>query len=431
MSEVGNGAEYEISPIVPEEIVQPEPDAIDPAEGRPVVDGLLRYLGLALRPSKTGEKKRPLWLRQLRRGILRDVQGARKSGERDRAWDYVTSAERFDKAYEQMMKQKEISLIDLEIGKVTGRYTTVDIDERLAEGERPIVYIGGYASDIKPSQGAILAMGAMGKPVIALTYPEGTQGLVDEKYVEKVKRGEPYEAQAKYFKKAIEAILEDINYEGKIDLWGQSTGAGVVAKMLTDGEFFSGVERGAIINPVSQIDQSVRDVQIGAINDIVAVLPKVGKLLRNTLVGERDDYPKNLVDEWPADDHMKKLKSVVHKVESEWVSKRDDSLDNAKVTDDGVMLVVSCGNDKMTKTSKRHDDFVRRAGEDESFKYLEITNGIHSSLFLDPVATIQLIDAAYESDTDVLEAAITPKRISIGELGLSESVVEARRASFG
>jgi hypothetical protein len=291
--------------------------------------------------------------------------------------DYLKKAEDLANVVKQSLEnQRDVVLESPEFGKVGCRVAeimaTSKNKEIKPEDDEPLIfYIGGYSTDIESIIPMLLELPLSGRDVIGAGYPDSQAGTVSQKFLDKVKESDSLEAHAKFYKEVVREFRK--KYPGrKIELMGQSTGALIVADMLSDISFSDEVDRATIIGSAGSTEMSKSRQRREFVKEGSA-MPKDRWLSYSSVWGMND---RTGLDNDPVT--MKMQKDLRGKVSSEVTSRTNRSqrsYDSMRVKPGGKILIVTGGKDNVTKDYERFNEKTI-VGHDQ-WELLHVPEGRH------------------------------------------------------
>ncbi len=365
----------EVGPVIEEEA---EPT-------RNLVEALdrLYYLGRAVthesRFARTEEnpegRERPPFLRARRAELHAELEDADR-GERG---EILRRGHLWDQIAEQTLNQREVVVNLPEIGEARARMVELMPPESLRTpetlGRPPIILIPGIANDIESVGNLLGQMAFEGRRVIGLGYPDSIMGKVNPEFVEAVKNHPDFTAHVKFF----EAVIDEVAKEGPLEIWGLSTGVPVVAEILNDPKYQQRTRDAVLMCPAAVVDQSLASIAAGTLQDTMHF-----RAIQNLIKWELITGAKAGKDKAQEKLRMEAVMAAVEKI------RRPDPAWKTARVEGGKIVVVSCGEDKITKSASMEGDFEK---ENPSMRLLRIPDGYHMTPNIEPERVLPQIFA--------------------------------------
>jgi hypothetical protein len=194
-----------------------------------------------------------------------------------------------------------------------------------------------------------------GRTVVMIAFPESWKGEVTDAFGKATEESPTYEPHTTFFKKAIEQIRanqqtkDEIGDAQAIDLWGYSTGAAIIAEMLTDPKFREEVANAALICPPSSVNQNMLQAAWGAAREgWEYIRPK----------NEESTARRNVVNRQGIEvtkDHRDRMLRTFNALKKKPLRSNGWWEKDMKVRDGGKITVVSYDHDEMTRAYKIAD----------------------------------------------------------------------------
>lgn len=328
----------------------PEKNALE------ALDNLFSAVGALTGPSKTLGFERPLSLRAQRAHILkRGFPNFRPwilrklSPKEDRQvtspYKLISEAKARDEITRQYLNQKEIRVMINGAGEQMSRFVTLEpLTERKTERpQTPVVIVPGASNDIDCVGTLAQELALRGRKVTILGYPESFMGKVTPEFVEMIDRASTYEPHAEFYKKAINMIVP----EGDFELWGYSNGGPIVELMLSEKNFGNRVKDAVIVCPANSVNQSLGEFIIGTIKELKHLMEEFKFLPRYSFTTGN----KNLENK----DHLK-LRNKVLNIVLRRVLIEMNLWKDARVKDRGTITIVSGTEDEITKSYRKFNN---------------------------------------------------------------------------
>ena len=322
--------------------------------------------------------QRPLFLRARRAKILEEIHHL-PAESRDQKQALIDRANALDEIAKQYLNQSELNITLEGLGTQSGKSIQIDPPHSLVAPEDrskpPIFVIPGIAGDIETVGNFITEIALSGRKVITVGYPDSFNGLATQEFVDAVIADKGFGPHAAFFRAAADYFVGDSSEQ---ELWGYSTGGPILAEILSDPEYQKNVEHAVFVNPTSVVDQSEASLKMGFIGDIGFVKEK------GTL--PNFSFTAGLKDE-TTDRNDKGTRKKSFNAQVERIAQQSAAWETANVKEGGTMTMVSCGKDRVTKTSEARDAF-------SNMKLVEIPDGYHATANVQPEKIIPQIFAA-------------------------------------
>jgi hypothetical protein len=365
----------EYSASVPEAQQQvPEYNAVEK------LNGILYSIGAVTKnsriPHAENNPHRPLWLRAKRAELYRRLSNKSSVPEK-----IFAEARARDEIASQYLSQGDVLVNMPGLGEQRARYTLIeppDSRKSLENGPKPPIFlIPGMSNDIDCVGALTQELPYEGRNVIVVGFPESFMGSTTEGFAKAVEESKDYSPHVEFYKNAIKALLGE---HGDIELWGFSTGSPIIAQILNDAEYQQRVTNAVFIAPASCVDQSSLQLSLGTAHETKEVLKEFGSSGKYTLTGinrglQQLDKP-----------HMK-LRTRILKAMYKRAGQKSPWYAGARVKEGGNIVVVSGGNDEITKSYKAKDTF----SENPQMIMLEDPKWHHSTSLLHPERVVPKI----------------------------------------
>lgn len=268
----------------------------------------------------------------------------------------------------QFLNQGDLSIDIPELGIQGSRYAVVELPSRkeVAQSKPPIFLVPALSGDLNGVAPLMREAALQGRRVVTVGYPESFMGKTTEAFAQASQISPNFEPHTTYFKKAIEALL---GTEGDIELWGYSTGGGLVTEILNDPRFQQRVTNAVIIAPGGSVEQSKRDVIKGVLHEVKEVF-KRPKSIGDTVVAYARKLPIEAV-------HKKLRDRIFFSTLFNKVGKRVNSWEGIKVKEGGKVIIVTGQKDEITKSYQADQELLGLSNP--QINLLDIQKGSHLS----------------------------------------------------
>ena len=369
----GNVAEVQMQPEF--KVTPPVQEATEPTKN--LVESFDKLFYLMAKVTRPGISNRPLFARAKRAELYKDIKAVPKDNK-DLRRKIIEEAHLRDAIVEKYLNQGEISIILPGLGEQKSRYIDVLPPEALkteeTESKAPIVLIPGISNDIECVGGIVQEVAMLGRRIVVIGYPESFQGKTTKEFAAAVEKDDGYGPHVNFYKNAINQLM---GIDGKIELWGYSTGAPIVENILNDPRFQEKTDNAVLLCPASSVDQSAMSINLGVVHDLgfvrqLKLLPRLSWTSGSVFKREKDQ--KTL--------RKKIFKSLLKKLGTAY-----DYWKSAKVREGGSIVIVSGGNDHVTKSDKIKDQFL----QNPQAKLVDLQNGYHATPGVDAGSVIPYI----------------------------------------
>lgn len=266
----------------------------------------------------------------------------------------------------QFLNQGNISIDIPELGIQGSRYVMIELlsKKEAAESKPPIFLVPALSGDLTGVAPLMREAALQGRRVVVVGYPESFMGKTTETFAQEAQASPSFEPHTTYFKKAIEALLGTTE---DIELWGYSTGGGIVTEILNDSKFQQRVANAVIIAPGGSVNQSKMDIVKGVLHEVKEVLRRP-KGIQDTAVA----YARKL----PIEKAHKELRDkIFYSTLFNKVGKEINPWGGIKVKEGGKIVVVTGRKDEITRSYRVNQDLLRLPNS--QIALLEFSQGSH------------------------------------------------------
>ncbi len=368
-----------ITPPVQEHII-PVKNALD------ALDVLFRSLHLAIQKSYIPGTivERPL----SERAEIAELYHAMQKGNLDikdeeKVYNAVSD---LDNVYRQFLNQGEIKTELPKTGEQLARYTRITPPKKRKErhrGKPPIVLLPGVSNDLECVETLATELPLLGREVIVIGFPESYMGYVTPAFAEAVVESPTYASHVIFYKHAISQLTEEF---AEIELWGFSTGSPIISQILHDESFQKKTKHAVLICPASSVQQTMKQLTLGIIHEYEVLFKRFTSVPK---------YVWTIGRKQPDDPVQKKLKKQIIMTLLKRVATRLDLWHDARVKENGRIIVVSSDKDHITKSSRvfRNDQkTLQKINQyNPQLTVMNIPNGLHSTPLVDPKPVIEKV----------------------------------------
>jgi pimeloyl-ACP methyl ester carboxylesterase len=343
---------------------------------------LFRQIGAVTHPSLSGEKGEP---REISRSLLtRAVRAELLKKLKSAPWkEVIAEARDRDEIARNFLNQREISINLPGLGEQKARYVVIEPSKSRETSDsksKPTIFlIPGGANDIDPVGGLAQEIAFMGRRVVVVALPESTLGEITPEFAQSVTESKTYEPQVSFYKKAIRKIVgkEDV------ELWGFSAGAPIAAELLTDSEFQEEIPNAVLLSPAGITNQTRTQFFSGLVYEVLEMAKKYKSVAKYSLVLGRKtpDKPGQKELKW------KVFKSIVKKVR-----RQSDFWSEARVRENGKIIVFSGGKDRLTKSALAEDELRKNP----QIEVISEPQASHATPLVSPAGVLKKIFKAQE-----------------------------------
>lgn len=284
----------------------------------------------------------------------------------------------------QFLDQQEIRVNIEGAGEQMARFTIIGppLEYEGARDPTPIFLIPGAANDLSCVETLAWELALEGRMVIVVGYPDSNMGDVSEGFVKRVEDSKNYEAHSEFFAKALEQLVPD----GEVEMWGFSTGAPIVAQMLSNPELSQRVGKAVLMAPASSVDQSDISFNTGVVAEIAELRKDFKNVPKYTFTWGQENEDK---------EHKKRRENSLEALLKKVQTGMPGLWKKAKVKEGGKIVVVSGNRDKVTKSSEYWDQYN---SENPQLLPIEI-DGSHSGALTDSKGTMEQMNRALTRGT--------------------------------
>jgi len=322
--------------------------------------------------------RRPLFLRARRARILQEIKDL-PDGSKIEKRALLEKAKAVDYIAQQYLNQSELSVLVGGLGVQKAKSIEINPPPAMVnpgdEMKPPIFVIPGIANDLECVGNFLTEIALSGRKVISVGYPDSFNGSITEEFAAAVVTDEAYGPHTAFFKATVDHFTTGIDEK---EIWGYSTGGAILAEMLCDPKYQEAVTKAVFVNPASAVDQTESSVKMGVMRDIAFIKEK------GTLPGLT--WTTGLIDAERAQ-ISKEMRKKSFNGELAHIATKSKAWQVAKVKEGGSMTVVTCGNDKVTKTSEAGDAF-------KNMNVITVPDGYHATAMVQPERIIPQILAA-------------------------------------
>ena len=314
------------------------------------------------------DSNRPDALRRVRRKLAERIMPWTPKKERQAS---VREGRARDKIAEEFINaQREVRVSVGELGEQMARFVVLTPPEGRKTEETdlkpPIFLISGISNDLESMGMLPQEIAFKGRKVVLIGFPESWNGEVTDAFGKAAEESANYEPHTTFFKEAIKTIKENqevkdrIGDVSKIDLWGYSAGAAIVAEMLTDQAFRGQIADAAIIAPPNCVDQKNLKIFGQEIPLPIAVIKELYQNLRpRNIKAAAGLNVINRHDIQYTEDHRNRMLRTYNALREKVLRKNNWWKNDLRVRDGGKITVISYESDHMTQSYKVADEIAQ------------------------------------------------------------------------
>jgi hypothetical protein len=210
-----------------------------------------------------------------------------------------------------------------------------------------------------------------GRRVIMVGYPESFMGQTNQEFADAVEKDSGFGPHAEFFRAAIDTVLPK---DQDIELWGYSTGAPIISSILKEKKYQERTTNAALLFPAASVNQSINSLKLGAVHEFGYLRKKFKQFSAATWgINEQSAERTRLHDEIMGSLMIKHC--IIH---DDWKS--------ARVKEGGKIVVLSGGQDMITKSASADATF--KHGSNEQIEVVDLPEAYHLSIQTEPKAVI-------------------------------------------
>lgn len=235
----------------------------------------------------------------------------------------------------------------------------------------PIFLIPGLSNDIECITNLAAELAYDGRRVVSLAYPESMMAQTTEEFAQAVESDPSFEPHVQFFGAMVDHLTKD---NKNIELWGYSTGAPIAAGILKNEKYQQSVDNAVLLCSAASVEQKPTSVKIGAAKEIGYLKDNgfdAGASFHFMGVGFNQEPSKK-----QSELHDKIFATMLNKI-----SHANEDWKDAKVRENGNILVVSGEKDQITKSVEMNDEFSK---DNNQIRTLTIPDGYHSTPLMEP-----------------------------------------------
>ena len=351
--------------------------------------GLLYWMGYTTTETDTYSS---IPLRQARQEAFHAIQDSNDITEKQS----IIQKEHERKRLTDELYAHHLIEVDTSYGTLGGQVSILNPN---AEGPVTIIIPGSSNDPESAESGAVSIALLTGFKTIILGYPDAPNGKIKKEFIQAVIRdsyraqesfrkdrnhGIPptYEAYVEFFDKLIhsDAITSKLPKDGTFDLWSQSAGGAISAKLLTREEYQKRVQNAVIANPAASSTFSISSIELFLSGFKTAIAPfrPLHRFPRYTWWKD-PRRPKQSEDKKMKLSSWEALLLGSHFLIPQW-----QYIHTAK-----SIIVYSGGKDEATRS---YDTFNSTSnGNNDSIQVLFDPNAHHNTILTHPDETIEKI----------------------------------------
>lgn len=302
--------------------------------------------------------ERSLYLRRVRAKLLEEFKKNPYS-DREKRKAVLSRAADTDSLAKEFLNQGEVHVSLPDLGEQVSRFAILNSSGQPEQTEKEnkipkkpaIVIIPGISNDLDSIEAHAQTVAYSGRKIVAIGYPEGYAGKVTQEFADAVEKSGSLSTHVQFFKEAISALTKD---EPEIEIWGLSTGAVIVAELLSDPSFSQKAAQAVLIGPASSVEQSTMSLTIGWLKDMQrSLIHNFSDIVPSFVwfTGKRGEKDKTQIE------LRNKIFSALQKI----VTHKSPFWQTMHVKDGGNITVIAGGKDEITKSYKATDEFSKNS----------------------------------------------------------------------
>ena len=334
-----------------EETLKTEFGSVIKQEKEPIKDlvqkfeKLFYFLGAITKSSKfargiEGEKERPFFLRNRRARLLKELKELPENQKMERG-EIINEARILDKISEQYMNQREISINLPNYGKQKARTFDLNPD---AKDKPPIFLVPGISNDIECVGNLGVEAALRGRRIVTVGYPESFMGETTQKFADAVEKDSSFGPHTEFFRAALDALFEK---DQEIEIWGYSTGAPIISAILKEEKYQKRTKKAVLLFPAAVVNQSIASLNIGVAHSLALLFKNFKRTASATFGINKESKEKS------------KLRNQIMGALIIKDIKENNDWKEARVQEGGKIMVISGGNDKITKSALVEENFKK------------------------------------------------------------------------
>ncbi|MCX6795094.1 MAG: hypothetical protein NTY31_03895 [Candidatus Falkowbacteria bacterium] len=358
----------EIGPVINEKSEQVK-NIIESFDRLYYAQGKVTHRSRFARNSQDKEgRERPLFSRADRAELFKKFK---KQPEGSSAREnIIAEANLRDEINEQYLNQREVT-VSSEYGPQKARISDINPPESLQTPETkkqpPIFLIPGISNDIECVSALITEVAYQGRRIITAGYPESFMGQTTEEFAAAVEKDSGLTPHIEFFKTVIDKFFDK---DQDIELWGLSTGAPIVSGILTDKTYQEKTKDAVLLFPAASVEQKLSSFNLGVMHDLGFMKDNSSASLNFTVDSK---IPK-------AKEQMELRKKIMGSLTKK-IIKADQNWRTALVQEGGNIIVVSGGNDRITKSAQMSEEFLKG---NSAMRVLDLPTAYHSTPQIEP-----------------------------------------------
>ncbi len=262
------------------------------------------------------------------------------------------------------------------------RLHPVDVEKNEVANDLPTIFlIPGIANDLG-SIGVLARELAINRNVVLVAQPDSQMGEITHQFVDAATEEKNLTIYADFFEKALRNLIAP---EDKIEFWGHSMGGQLIFELLNRPELRDRTSQAVILCPSGSANISRSELNI-------ALLREMGNLIKAGIKSDLVKFSLVMGRKSPQNDAQSALKKKVMNTNLDLVLSYSDVWRTARVAEGGKIIVVTGGEDKMTRSA----EFFANPNRDPSqvnsqIQVINLPQGSHATPGVRPDEVINIV----------------------------------------
>lgn len=264
------------------------------------------------------------------------------------------------------------------LGTQEARYTIIDINPEVRDKQGPPIFVvPAISGDLTGVQPLMREAALFGKKLISVGYPDSYMGKVTSAFVKKAEESKDFEPHTTFFKMAIDHFMRE---SGEFEIWGYSTGGGLIADILRDPKYQKRARNAVLFAPGGSTKQTLLEFVTKSVpNELNAIKKEMPNI---------QDVGVALWKRAPIDKGQGRLRNKAFlALLKKKVLREFPYWNDVKVKEGGKVIVVTGGRDLMTRAFERNSKFL----ENPQFVVLNDPDGHHVTPLFEAEYTIRKV----------------------------------------